>query len=713
MSPRTGWTRAHWEAVADRLLDALVPYASPGFARYDLPGRGSRSGPRSDGLEGFARSFLLASFRIAGALASATTRHPLPAHGPVEALITRYARGLTTGTDPSRPDAWPPIAERSQPMVEAASVAIGLHETRPWIWDRLDDRERLRVVEWLSGFTGKHTWDNNWRLFQVVVEQFLASVGAPYDREAIEGGLDRIEDWYVGEGWYSDGEGRHFDYYNAWALHFYPLLWSRIAASTPGRGADPARVAAYRERLRLFLDGYRYFFGADGAPVHQGRSLTYRFATAAPLWMGALADATPLAPGLTRRIASGTLRHFAERGAPDADGLLRLGWYGPFLPVTQTYSGPGSPYWASKGFLGLLLPATHPVWTERELPCPVEESDVTVALRGPGWLLHGTRRDGIVRLLNHGSDHEVAGGAGSGPPDGRAGADAATDAVVNAVTDAVAGDPHYAKLAYSSRTAPQSAPEAWRRGIDNHFALLSPDGAPSSRTAVHPIAVTSRAASSWHTARVETPGDAGRTRSATGTPSSVAYRVETTAMPYGAWEARVHRVRRVEPDAAAAPGLAGRRPAAGCAAPGHPLARHPAACRPAAREGGHALADAAEPVAATGDGWALVRRRDGLTSAVVGLHGWDAAAVEHAVDANAFGRHSAVPYLTAAGGQRDGGSGRAPEATPGGHVYVSLVGLSGVPLDEECLRRTREETAVEPTDGEVVIRFPDGTELRA
>ncbi|CAM5368306.1 hypothetical protein SPURM210S_08445 [Streptomyces purpurascens] len=37
-SPLTGWTRAHWEAIADRLLDALLPYASPGMAQYRLPG---------------------------------------------------------------------------------------------------------------------------------------------------------------------------------------------------------------------------------------------------------------------------------------------------------------------------------------------------------------------------------------------------------------------------------------------------------------------------------------------------------------------------------------------------------------------------------------------------------------------------------------------------------------------------------------------------
>ncbi|OAH09951.1 hypothetical protein STSP_67160 [Streptomyces jeddahensis] len=72
-------------------------------------------------------------------------------------------------------------------------------------------------------------------------------------------------------------------------------------------------MATHRARLREFLDVHQYFFGSDGAPVHQGRSLTYRFATTAPLWAGALAEATPLPPGRTRRLASGALKHFADR----------------------------------------------------------------------------------------------------------------------------------------------------------------------------------------------------------------------------------------------------------------------------------------------------------------------------------------------------------------------------------------------------------------
>ena len=66
-------------------------------------------------------------------------------------------------------------------------------------------------------------------LFPVVVEQFLAGVGAPHEPAEIERGLDRIEQWYVGDGWYTDGAGQNFDYYAGWAMHLYPLLWARMS----------------------------------------------------------------------------------------------------------------------------------------------------------------------------------------------------------------------------------------------------------------------------------------------------------------------------------------------------------------------------------------------------------------------------------------------------------------------------------------------------
>ncbi|GAA3439273.1 hypothetical protein GCM10018954_088940 [Kutzneria kofuensis] len=103
----TGWTRDDWVALARRMLTALEPYRSPLGARVDLPGPNSRNGAASDGLEGFARTFLLAGFLVAG-------------NGGVDpdGWLERYAVGLAAGTDPSSPEAWPRVDQLDQAKVE-------------------------------------------------------------------------------------------------------------------------------------------------------------------------------------------------------------------------------------------------------------------------------------------------------------------------------------------------------------------------------------------------------------------------------------------------------------------------------------------------------------------------------------------------------------------------------------------------------------------
>ncbi|MFI1762674.1 DUF2264 domain-containing protein [Streptomyces sp. NPDC020800] len=421
-SPYTGYTRAHWEKAADVLLAAVEPCATPDRALYHLPGdHVSHSGRLSDGLEGYARTLLLAAFRRD------------------ETALGRYAEGLAAGPG----GVWPRIADRSQPLVEAASIALALRLTRPLLWDRLDQSVRERTAVWLADALTAEPWPCNWELFPVTVGAFLAEIGHEPEaaRRAVDRGLERIEDWYVGDGWYTDGDGRKFDYYNGWAMHLYPVLHAWLAG-------DEGLLALYGDRLERHLADHARLFGGDGAPLFQGRSLTYRFATTAPLWLGALTGRTPLTAGVTRRLASGALKYFLDRGAVDARGLLTLGWHGPDTAVLQSYSGPASPYWASKGFLGLLLPPDHEVWTAAEEPGPAERADAVTPLAGPNWLLQSTRSDGVVRLHNHGSED-------------------------------VRYDPHYTRFAYSTVTRPVGPPP------DNSVVV----GGNPARTGIVPLGV--------------------------------------------------------------------------------------------------------------------------------------------------------------------------------------------------------------------------------
>ncbi|MGW5481600.1 DUF2264 domain-containing protein [Streptomyces sp. NPDC004008] len=497
-SPYTGYTRAHWEAVADGLLAAAWRWSTPGRALLDLPGRPSRSGVRSDGLEGYARTFLAAAFRVAGAGGS-------DPHGWLE----RYAAGLAAGTrTPGRDDAesWPLVLDhdvQGQPMVESASVALGLRLTAPWLWKNLDAGVQDRAEEWLRGALRHTPAPNNWYLFPFTVAGFLESVGRG-DAEtaaARRRALDLLEGWYRGDGWYADGDGRAFDHYNGWALHLYPVLDAHLAG-------DGKPATDHGARLREHLEGFSLMFGADGAPLHFGRSLTYRFAATAAVGLGALTGHTPLPPGTSRRLVNGGLRHFLDRGALTDDGLFALGWYGPHDATLQSYSGPASPYWASKAFVSLLAPEDHPLWTAREEPAPAEGSDRVLALPAPGLLVQSTGADGIVRLHNHGSDHVR-------PHEGESAAE---------------DDPHYGRQAYSTRTGPTAPGNI----ADNHLSV-EVDGRGSVRRRIQPLGAGHGDgwgwAASWH-----------RPVFAAGPPMLPGLRVESVTVVRGRCELRVHRV---------------------------------------------------------------------------------------------------------------------------------------------------------------------------
>ncbi|MGW3955512.1 DUF2264 domain-containing protein [Streptomyces sp. NPDC004752] len=445
-SPYTGWTREHWELLADRMLTAVDSYRSPAGARIDLPGPASVSGPVSDGLEGFARTFLIAAFLAAGRGGDDPRNH-----------LERYARGLAAGTDPASPEAWPrPDDGLHQAKVEAASIALSLQTTRPWLWDRLDARVREQTVDWLSAVLGQWYPESNWTWFRIIVESFLREVGGPWSATEIEESLALHASLRRPNGWLADGHGRLFDHYNGWALHLYPMLWTRLFDVTGTLCPQPLRDQWAADLGRYTEDVLR-LIGADGSPLLQGRSLTYRFASAAPLWVSAITGSGQHPPGLLRRAASGIISHFVKHDALEPDGLLSLGWHGPWPQMRQSYSGPGSPYWAAKGMLGLLLPSDHAVWTDVEQPLPIETDDIARVVEAPGWLVSARRSDGIVTVLNHGTDTARPG-------------------------ETCADSPLYTRLGYSTATLPSVTGPSVDNPVDNAVVLLDTDGRASHRS---------------------------------------------------------------------------------------------------------------------------------------------------------------------------------------------------------------------------------------
>lgn len=458
----SGWSRQHWELTANEWLRQIRVHTPDSPARPRLPGQVTRDGPVREGMETICRSAILAAALLAGGRVDADEH------------AAWYRQAIIDGTRPGGPHAWPravncraPLAGITQSLVEAAHLSFALYIGRSHLWDPLPADQKRQVADWLRHHAQLEAWYNNWQLFPAVCEAFLTSVGEPTPGCHGARNVARVESWYLGQGWYTDGPERAIDYYTAWTIH--PLLWAWYRMTGRDQTADGDR---HRQRLGAFAEGFPAWMAADGSLLHMGRSVCYRTAPLAALWCAEFAGVNPWTPGQTRRLASGVVSRFVDRGM-GSDGLLTLGWYQTHAGSCQPYSGFGSPYLAGIGFLGLALGADHPVWTSAEEPLPIDDEPGRLDLPEAGWTVNHHHH--LSRLTNHGSDHCGLPVGGNTDPD----------------------DPHYAKFSYSTHTAPGTG-RAWRDNIDSHLALVDSDGRATRRCALHVTRAESGIAGSLH-----------------------------------------------------------------------------------------------------------------------------------------------------------------------------------------------------------------------
>ena len=357
LSARVDQTRPSWEKVFLELWEPLLPLFSEGRAfvrvsgpQYGVPGkRGGRH-------EAFARSFIGASFFLANREDSSVTL----SNGERVDMAAIYREGIVNGTDPQSKEYWGKRKTIGR-LVEDCSIAVGLMLTEKHIWDRLSAAERERVLAWFREESKGSFLPNNWQWFKVFCLLLLERLGGDDRRKDIEETLKTIDAMYVGDGWYRDGLASDdpVDYYSAWAMQYYALLFIYLA---------PDRYAFWKEVLRAraeeFFRSYQHFFAPGAHPPLYGRSQTYRWASISPWGLGFLlgcVDASVDA-GMVKASMVSTLNSFLENGAVRKDGILTCGYYGEFLPMLEGYSSQGSPYWAFKGFSPLLLPEDHHFW---------------------------------------------------------------------------------------------------------------------------------------------------------------------------------------------------------------------------------------------------------------------------------------------------------------------------------------------------------------
>jgi hypothetical protein len=349
-------TRADLQEALCSLIAPLDAHVSPGGARVFLGASGANQDSHTVELEGFSRPLWgLIPFAMGG--------------GEFDNW-ERYRSGLANGTNPEHPEYWGEPRNLDQRLVEMAAIGFSLLAIPHIIWDPLSAEAKEHVAHWLGTCNQRTLQQNTWLFIRVFINLGLANVGANYDPDILEADLQVLDTFYLGNGWYSDGQSMQRDYYISFGMHFYSLLYAKMFGLY-----DMERADAFRERAKLFVNNFIYWFDAQGAALPFGRSMTYRFAQGSFWCALAFADVESLPWGVIKGLALRHIRWWLQQPIFNSDGTLSLGYGYPNTTMVEQFNSPGSPYWATKFFLLLALDEEHPFWQAEEEPLPNDLPD--------------------------------------------------------------------------------------------------------------------------------------------------------------------------------------------------------------------------------------------------------------------------------------------------------------------------------------------------
>ena len=369
-----------------RVLDPLKPLYSEGCARLHLGDSGVTYPQVSIEMEAFSRPlWALVPLWLGGG----------------KGFEDIYRKGLANGTNPDHAEYWGGFGDYDQRFVEMAAIASGLIFTPEKIWEPLSEEEKQNLAKWLYGINEHIIPDCNWQFFMILVNVALQKLERPYSKERLASGLEKIESYYIGDGWYRDGGSSQKDYYISFALHYYGLMYA-VAMEDE----DPERSSRFKERAKLFAEDFIYWFDEDGSALPYGRSLSYRFGQAAfwSAYIFAGLDSIPV--GVVKGILVRHLNWWLDQKIFDRDGVLTIGYGYPNLIMAERYNAPGSPYWGMKTLLCLGLPDSHPFWTAKaeELPAldeikMIKRADMIMHRRGKDVVAYPA---GVCEKYGHG-----------------------------------------------------------------------------------------------------------------------------------------------------------------------------------------------------------------------------------------------------------------------------------------------------------------------
>lgn len=257
----------------------------------------------------------------------------------------------------------------SQALVDAAYIANSFIRAPKALWEPLDKTTKERYIKEFKGLRTVKPAYNNWLLFRAMVEAFFVSIGEEYDGYALEVATRKMNEWYLGDGWYADGPEYALDYYNGYVMH--PMYVEIIEVMEKHGVPCVINSDLARRRMQRYNQLLERLISPEATYPAVGRSMTYRMGAFQTLALSAWKYGFPknLTNGQVRNALTSVMkRMFSIEGNFGKEGFLQLGFVGHQADLADYYTNNGSLYITSLVFLPLGLPADHAFWTS-----PAEE----------------------------------------------------------------------------------------------------------------------------------------------------------------------------------------------------------------------------------------------------------------------------------------------------------------------------------------------------
>ncbi|MDE5846497.1 MAG: DUF2264 domain-containing protein, partial [Muribaculaceae bacterium] len=251
-------------------------------------------------------------------------------------------KAYANAVDPNSPDCllW---SGEGQVMVDAAYIAESFLRAYDALWEPLDQTTKDRYIKNFTNIRHIDPPYTNWLLFSALIESFLAKSGADCDEYRVNSAIRKVEEWYAGDGWYSDGPDFAFDYYSSYVFH--PMYLETLKAMQEAGKRNRIDYQKYYDRAlkraRKYSIVLERFISPEGTFPVFGRSIPYRMATMQPLALMALYEKLPegLSNGQVRAALTKVMHNMYDgKENFNEGGYLTIGFAGRQPNIADWYT---------------------------------------------------------------------------------------------------------------------------------------------------------------------------------------------------------------------------------------------------------------------------------------------------------------------------------------------------------------------------------------